>query len=48
MLMKELKGLEVIIGGVGGGVMRRSIPIRDCHMGKTGVKEDWESTCRGE
>jgi len=39
-----LEGLEVISGGFGGRDTRRSVPLRDFHvgsMGKKGVKEDW-------
>jgi len=46
-----LEGLEVISGGVGGGDTRRSVLLRDFHigsMGEKGVKEDWERLCRGE
>ena len=29
MLVKELKGVEVMSGGVGGGDMRRNVLLRD-------------------
>jgi len=47
----ELEGLEVISGGVGGEDTRRSVLLKDFHigsMGKKGVKEDWKRLCRGE
>ena len=51
MLVKALKRLEAISGGVKGGDMRRSVLLRDYHIGSMGIKgmkEDWERLCRGE
>jgi len=38
VLVYELEGPEVISGGVGGGDTRRSVLLRDFHIGSVGKK----------